>query len=77
MACILTARMPLSITILAELLDQKANLLRSSLRRLRAVVNVPDEYNQPGLRTLHASFGDYLFERAAPNIRIARSATMP
>ena len=73
LACILTARMPLSITILAELLDQKANVLRSSLRRLRAVVNVPEEYNQPGLRTLHASFGDYLFERAAPNIRISRS----
>jgi len=73
LACILTARMPLSIAILAELLDQKPNVLRSSLRRLRAVVNVPEEYNQPGLRTLHASFGDYLFERAAPNIRIARS----
>jgi len=73
LACILTARMPLSIAILAELLDQKPTVLRSSLRRLRAVVNVPEEYSQLGLRTLHASLGDYLFERAAPNIRITRS----
>jgi len=73
LACILTARMPLSITAMAELLEQKPHVLRASLRRLRAVVNVPEELNQPGLSTLHASFGDYLFERAGSNLRIARS----
>ena len=73
LACILTARMPLSVEALAELLGRKAEVLRASLRRLRAVVHVPDDLDQPGLQTLHASFGDYMFERAASNIRIARS----
>jgi len=73
LACILTARMSLSVEALAELLGQKADVLRASLRRLRAVVHIPEGLDQPGLRTLHASFGDYMFERAASNIRIARS----
>ena len=72
-ACILTARIPLSVTALAELLGQKARVLSASLRRLHAVINVPEDLDQPDLRTLHASFGDYLFERAEPGIRIARS----
>ena len=73
LACILTARMPLSITALAELVGLKPDRVRGSLRRLRAVIHVPEETNQAGLRTLHASFADYLFERAVPSSRIARS----
>ena len=67
--CILTAKMPLSINVLAELLALDSDDLRDSLRRLRSVVHVPDETDQPGLRTVHASFGDYLFERAATKLR--------
>ena len=70
LACILTARMPLSVDALAELLSLAADDLRDSLRRLHSVVHVPDETNEPGLRTVHASFGDYLFERAATALRI-------
>ena len=73
LACILKARMSLSVHALAELLGHKSNVLRDSLRRLRAVVHVPDELDQPGLRVLHATLGDYLFERAASGIRISSS----
>jgi len=73
LACILTARVPLSIRALAELLNCEATELRGSLQQLHSVVHVPDEYDQPGLRTLHASFGDYLFERAAQRVRISRT----
>jgi len=71
LACILMARMPLSIATLAEIVGRKPDVLRASLRRLHAVVNVPDNFDHPGLRTVHASFGDYLFERAAADLRIA------
>ena len=70
LASILAAREPLSISTLAELLRLDADYLRESLQRLHAVVHVPEEDGQPDLRTLHASFGDYLFDRAAQNIRI-------
>ena len=70
LASILAAREPLSISTLAELLKLDADYLRESLQRLHAVVHVPEEDGQPDLRTLHASFGDYLFDRAAQNIRI-------
>jgi len=70
LACILMAKMPLSTLALAELLEWKHETLRASLRRLRSVVLVPDMADQPMLRTVHASFGDYLFERAALDIRI-------
>jgi len=70
LACILAARMPLSVASLAELLVRRPNDLGESLRRLHAVVNVPESYDEPELRTLHASFGDYLLNRAATNIRI-------
>jgi len=73
LACILTARVPLSIEALAEILDRQATDLRESLRRLVAVVHVPDQHDQPGLRTLHASFGDYLLERATDRLRIVAS----
>jgi len=71
LACILTARAPLSITALAEIMEQKPDVLRASLRRLRAVVHVPEEADEPGLHAVHASFGDYLLERAAVGIRIS------
>jgi len=74
LACILAARVPLSIAVLAELLGRKSEVLRGSLRRLRSVVHVPDDVNQPELRTVHASFGDYLCERASAELRI--SATL-
>jgi len=70
LACILTARMPLSIVALAEVLNRNAEGLRASLRRLRSVVHVPDDVNQPELRTVHASLGDYLFQRARAELRI-------
>jgi len=73
LACILAARVPLSIRALAELLDRKPNELCESLERLHSVVHVPDQYDQPGLRTLHASFGDYLLQRAADRVRISRA----
>ena len=71
LACILSARMPLSITALAEILGRKPDVLRESLRRLRSVVHVPDEVDQPGLRTVHTSLGDYLLGRAAAELRIS------
>ena len=73
LSCILVARMPLSLSALAELLDAKVDVIRASLHRLRAVTHVPDELDQPGLRALHASFGDYLFERASDGIRVSRT----
>ena len=71
LACILTARMPLSIAVLAEILKRRTEVLRALLRRLRSVVHVPDDVNQPELRTVHASFDDYLLERAAAGLRIS------
>jgi len=71
LACILTARMPLSIVALAEMLGRKADVLRASLRRLRSVVHIPEDVNQAELRTVHTSFGDYLFERARDELRIS------
>jgi len=63
LACILAARTPLSVSALADLLELEADDLRESLKQLQAVVYVPEEGDQSGLRTLHASFGDYLFAR--------------
>jgi len=73
LACILVVRAPLSVAALAELLDLEADDLRESLRRLHATVHVPSEDDEPGLRMLHASFGDYLVDRAASNIRMTKS----
>jgi len=71
LAAILCARMPLSITALADLLGIPDNQLRASLSKLHAVVHVPEDDSEPGLRTVHASFGDYLYGRAASNVRIS------
>ena len=73
LAAILSARMPLSVSALADLLDLPNGQLRASLTSLHAVVHVPDDDNDVGLRTVHASFGDYLFGRASSHIRISET----
>jgi len=70
LACILTGRMPLSVCALAELIEMDMDVLLESLRRLHAAVYIPESVSEPGLRTLHASFGDYLSSRASGQIRI-------
>jgi len=65
LAAILCTRMPLSVTALADLLGVPGDQLRASLSKLHAVVHVPEDDSEPGLRTVHASFGDYLYGRAA------------
>ena len=71
LACVLTARASLSIEALASLIDITPGRLRGSLERLHSLVYLPDDNSLPGVRTLHASFGDYLFERAHEHIQIA------
>ena len=73
LATLLSARMILSVSALSELLEVPTRRLHARMDRLHAVVHVPDEDNDPGLRTLHASFGDYLFGRAPINVRIPES----
>jgi len=73
LASLLSARMKLSIQALADLLDLKTYDVRASLSRLHSVVHVPEEDDMPGLRTVHASFGDYLHGRADSHIRFPRS----
>jgi len=70
LACILVARAPLSVEALASLIEIKPGRLRASLRRLHSLVHLPGDDTQPGLRVLHASFGDYLNERASPKLKI-------
>jgi len=70
LACILTARASLSIQALADLIQVSPASLRGSLERLSSLVHVPDDDIDPGIQTLHASFGDYMFERATRRIRI-------
>jgi len=73
LACILAARLPLSANMLAELLGMKFDHSTQFLRRLQVVVYIPEAPDKPGVRILHASFGDYLFDRAPHNVRIAKS----
>jgi len=73
LACILTARTSLSVEALAALLGMAPDMLRGSLEQLHSLVYVPPKDSQPGLQTLHASFGDYLFERSPTHIRTAAS----
>jgi len=72
LACILSSRSSLTVIALADLMNLKPSMLRSSLRRLYAVVHLPDGDHVPGLRALHVTFGDYLFGRALPRIRVPR-----
>jgi len=71
LSCILTARAPLSVDDLAALIDLTPGMLRGSLKRLHSLVYIPADNGVPGLRTLHASLGDYLFKRRPQHIRIA------
>jgi len=73
LAALLCARRTLSIAALADLLNRPKDQVRSSLSRLHAVVHVPEDDEWPGLCSLHASFGDYLFGRAPSPIRISES----
>jgi len=69
-ACILVARDPLSVEALSALIEVKPARLRSTLRRLHSLVHLPSDDTDPRLQTLHASFGDYLFDRAPLHFRI-------
>jgi len=73
LAALLDARMTLSVQALADLMDLETYDVRASLSRLHSVVHVPENDDAPGLRTVHASFGDYLHGRAAEHIRFPRS----
>jgi len=73
LASLLSARMTLSVTALADLLDMEPYEVSASFSRLHAVVHVPEDEDMPGLRTVHASFGDYLYSRAPNHIRIPGS----
>ena len=73
LACVLTARASLSVQALADLVGSSADTLRGSLERLHSLVHLPGENTEPGLRTLHASFGDYMLGRAADHIRLTPS----
>jgi len=73
LACILTARASLSVQALADLIPMSPASLRGSLERLHSLVHVPNDDNEPDVRTLHASFGDYILGRAASHIRLTPS----
>jgi len=74
LACIFQARTLLSVEALAVLIDIRPSRLRALLRRLHSLVYMPMNDEEPGVRTLHASFGDYLQDRAPEHLRI--SATL-
>jgi len=71
LGALLCTRMVLSVVALADLLEISRAHVRARLSRLHAVVHVPDEDDEVGLRALHASFGDYLFGRADGHLRIS------
>jgi len=73
LACILAARVLLSVQALADILGLDVDDLRGSLERLHSVIYLPPNDLVPGLRALHASFGDYVLSRAAPGVRITIS----
>ena len=70
-ACILTARMPLSVEALAELLELRPSRVRGSLRRLHSLIHLPSSNADPNVRVLHASVSDFLLFRAPQHLRIA------
>jgi len=72
-AALLSARMTLSVTALADLLKIPSGQLRASMTRLHAVFHVPEDDNDTSLRPIHASFGDYLLGRASSHLRIPAS----
>ena len=70
LACILTAPQPLTVQALADLTAFKPSMLRRSLQRLHPVVYIPEGDDVPGLCAVHASFSEYMFNRASDHIRI-------
>jgi hypothetical protein len=74
LASILSARMPLSVGMLTELLDIDGVDLRDTLAKVHSVLHIPDDDRTCSLRPLHASFGDFLHRRAPDNIRITITA---
>jgi len=73
LAVLLSTRMTLSVMALADLLDRPSDDTRAVLSLLHAVVHVPEDDHEPGLRTLHASFGDYISSRAPSHVRVSHS----
>jgi len=69
-AIILSARAPLTLKGLAEILGLSSEHLRGALDGLHAVILIPEEDNEGELRTLHTSFSDFIFVRAPEHIRI-------
>jgi len=70
LACILSSRAPLSIEVLADLIEMSPGSVRDALERILSLVYIPDDDTEPGIRTVHVSLGDYMFGRAANQIRI-------
>jgi len=73
LAVLLSARMSLSVTGLSKLLRCLEREVREGLSGIHAVVHVPDDDSEVGLRILHASFGDFMLQRAPLHIRIEKS----
>ena len=73
LACVLTARASLSVQALADLVGSSPDNLRGSLERLHSLVHIPGDDAEPGVRILHASFGDYMRERATDHVRLVSS----
>jgi len=71
-AVILCTRAPLTLNCLAEILGLTPEDLRGALERLHTVIFVPEEDDWGELRTLHASFGDFMFTRAPEHIRVCK-----
>lgn len=71
-AVILSARVPLTLKALAELLELSPEHLRGALNELHAVLFVPEQDEIGELRTLHASFGDFIVTRAPEHLRIGK-----
>ena len=67
---ILALREPLSIRGFAELVKISVRQLRALLEDLHAVINVPADNDSGDLRTLHASFSDYLQLRAPNELQV-------
>jgi len=71
LSALISARMTLSVSALADLLSIPNGQLRASITRLHAVIHIPDDDGDASLRPVHASFGDYLLGRASSRIRIS------
>jgi len=69
-AQILISRSLITMQGLAGLVSLSSSSIRRLLRRLHAVVHVPEDDDVSSLRTIHTSFGDYLFNRAPNHISI-------